>query len=76
MASIEVAIDAEAAEAVKTRAQWQRVTQEEVEAFNAWFRSPERGGSSLIPYEKEMLRSFFWWKFKEKSDADPSPTDQ
>lgn len=80
LASVQVAVPEEAAAQASSREAWQAATAVEIAAFSEWFAQPGVGGGALIPYEKEMLRGYLWWKLKvqavEAKDAAASPSDQ
>ena len=73
-------MSAEAVAKADSKEAWRAATAEELAAFSEWFSQPKIGGSALVPYEKEMLRAYLWWKLKvqakEPADASAVPSDQ
>jgi hypothetical protein len=59
--------------ALKGRSLVERVLDPEIAEFERWFRDPRRGNGPLTNYEREILRSYLWWKLVEdRCDTAPS----
>ena len=42
----------------------------EIREYETWFASPERGNGSLHRMERELIRSFLWWKYRVKAEEE------
>ena len=45
-----------------------KVLDPEIDRFSEWFSQKEHSSGPIISFEKEILRSYLWWKLKVDSE--------